>query len=175
MTNITTTWTNSSWFNNPYLIGFENVFPKFDQVIKSNEGTFPPYNVRKIDDNNFVIELAVAGFAETDLTITEQDSHLTIVGEKAEGVPMSLGYVYKGIAARKFTRTYALSEYVRTTSASLKDGILFVTLKKDLPEEKLPRSISIATSEPKKVVSKKTPYGWDKDKEKGHNYHKSVN
>ena len=173
MTNITTTWTTGShWINNPYLIGFENVFPKFDQVIKSNEGTFPPYNVRKIDDNNFVIELAVAGFAEKDLTITEQDGNLTIVGEKAED---ESDYLYKGIAARKFTRTYALSEYVKTTSASLKDGILFVTLKKDLPEEKLPRSISIATSEPKKVVSKKTPYGWDKDKEKGHNYHKSVN
>jgi len=171
MTNITTTWTSGShWINNPYLIGFENIFPKFDQVIKSNEGTFPPYNVRKVDDNNFVIELAVAGFSEKDLTVTEQDGNLTVSGEKAES---EAEYLYKGIAARKFTRTYALSEYVRTVSAELKDGILFVTLKKDVPEEKQPRTISIASSEPKKVASKKTPYGWDKkDKEY---YHKSVN
>lgn len=171
MVNITNTWTSGShWINNPYLIGFENVFPKFDQIIKSNEGTFPPYNVRKIDDNNFVIELAVAGFSEKDLTITEQDGNLTISGEKSEN---NAEYIYKGIASRKFTRTYALSEYVRTVSAKLQDGVLFVTLKKDLPEEKQPRTISIATSEPKKVVNKKLPpYGWDKDKD---HYHKSVN
>jgi molecular chaperone IbpA len=166
----TITWTNSSWFNNPYLIGFENVFPKFDQVIKSNEGTFPPYNVRKIDDNAFVIELAVAGFSQKDLTITEQDGNLTIVGEKAES---EAEYLYKGIAARKFTRTYALSEYVRTVGAELKDGILFVTLKKDFPEEKKPRSISIIAEQPKKISQKeKNLNGWHREKEY---YNKSVN
>lgn len=166
----TITWTNSSWFNNPYLIGFENVFPKYDQVIKSNEGTFPPYNVRKIDDNAFVIELAVAGFSLKDLTITEQDGNLTIVGEKAES---EAEYLYKGIAARKFTRTYALSEHVKTIGAELKDGILFVTLKKDVPEEKKPRNISILTEQPKKLSQKeKNLHGWNRDKEF---YNKSVN
>ena len=168
--NNTITWTNSSWFNNPYLIGFENVFPKYDQVIKSNEGTFPPYNVRKIDDNAFVIELAVAGFSQKDITITEENGNLTIVGEKAES---EAEYLYKGIAARKFTRTYALSEYVKTIGAELKDGILFVTLKKDVPEEKKPRSISILTEQPKKISQKeKDINGWHREK---YHYDKSVN
>jgi len=170
MTNITTTWTNSSWFNNPYLIGFENVFPKFDQVIKSNEGTFPPYNVRKLDDNAFVIELAVAGFSQKEITITEQDGNLTITGEKTES---DAEYLYKGIASRKFTRTYALSDYVKTIGAELKDGILYVSLKKDIPEEKQARTISIVTEQPKKISQKEKGINtWHKEKEY---YNKSNN
>ena len=154
----TITWNNSSWFNNPYLIGFENVFPKFNEIIKSNEGSFPPYNLKKVDEETSVLELAVAGFSKNEITVTEEDGKLTISGEKAEN---DGEYVYKGIATRKFTRTYVLSEYVTVSVAELADGMLYIVLKKFIPEGKKARNIEIVTEQPKKAVKKEYQYKRD--------------
>ena len=130
----------NSIFNDPFFIGFDRLTNRLSNA-HSNANGFPPYNVRKLeDDDNFVIELAVAGYNRESINIEEHDGTLTIKGEKPEDQET---YVHKGIAGRKFTRTFALGEYVNVTGAELKDGMLFVTLKREIPEDKKPKQIDI--------------------------------
>lgn len=142
MTNYTlTTGSNTfnSMFNDPFFIGFDGLVNRLASA-HSNTSGFPPYNVRKVDEDTFIVELAVAGYNKESLDITEHDGTLEIKGERPEDAEE---YVHKGIAGRKFTRSFALGEYVHVDSADLKDGMLYVTVKRDLPEEKKPKSISI--------------------------------
>jgi len=130
----------TTWANDPYMIGWESFFPKLETLAKTNATSFPPYNVRKIDDSNFVIELAVAGYNKSNLTITEEDCCVTVEGE----LPDTDGeYLHKGIAGRKFTRTFSLAEYMVTKECHLVDGMLFISIEKVIPEEKKPKSIAI--------------------------------
>jgi molecular chaperone IbpA len=71
----------TAWANDPYMIGWESLFPRLETLAKTNATAFPPYNVRKVNEDNFVIELAVAGYKKSDLTIIEQDGNLTVTGE----------------------------------------------------------------------------------------------
>lgn len=105
---------------------------------------YPPYNILKFGDNEFVMEFAVAGFKRDDISIKTEKNVLSITGEKkdlefAEGD----GYVHKGIAGRKFSRSFTLPEYVEVTRAGMEDGILYINLVKNVPEEKKPKTISI--------------------------------
>lgn len=133
--NYTTTWSTS-----PYMIGWDTFFPKLESLAKTNSTSFPPYNVRKLDEDNFVIELAVAGYNKHSLTITEDNGNLTVVGERPEDAEE---YLHKGIAGRKFTRTFALAEHMLVKSADLTDGILYIVIERVIPEDKKPKTISI--------------------------------
>lgn len=101
---------------------------------------FPPYNVVKVNDDKIVMEFAVAGFKKSDITITTEKNTLTI---KADKLADEKTYIHKGIAARKFTRAFTLPEYFEVESAGFEDGILFIDLIRNIPEEKKPKQIEI--------------------------------
>jgi molecular chaperone IbpA len=117
----------------PFGIGFDQLFQEFDSINKENSNVYPPHNVVKLDEDRFVIELAVAGFAESELDIETVEK-----SEKDERE-----YAHKGISARKFTRRFTLAEHVVVSGASLQNGILSISLEKQVPEEKKPRKIVI--------------------------------
>jgi molecular chaperone IbpA len=113
--------------------------------LNSNEAGYPPYNVVKLDDDSFVIELAVAGFSKNSIDITVQDSVLNIEGEQEtdDRSDEETNYLYKGISSRKFRRTFNLADYVEVKDATVKDGVLKVILERHVPEELKPRTIPV--------------------------------
>lgn len=126
-------------FNDPFFIGFDKMASRILNTTSQQAG-FPPYNVRKVDEDTFIVELAVAGYNKSSLDITEHEGTLTVKGERPE---VAENYLHKGIAGRKFTRSFALAEYMHVDSADLVDGMLYVTVKREIPEEKKPKSITI--------------------------------
>jgi molecular chaperone IbpA len=137
--NTTTNGLGPTWLNDPFFIGFDKMFNRISGTSHQQSG-FPPYNVRKVDEDTFVVELAVAGYNRPSLTVTENDGLLEIKGERPEDAEE---YLHKGIAGRKFTRTFALGEYMYVDSADLNDGMLYVVVKREVPEEKKPKTIKI--------------------------------
>ena len=125
-----------------WTIGFDNQFRTLDQLKNTfTNQSYPPYNIRKVDEDKYEVEMAIAGFAKSEVDIEVKDQVLTIKGNKVKDVTAE--YVHKGIANRDFTQTFALAEYVIVKGASLKDGILCVSLERELPEEKKARTITI--------------------------------
>jgi molecular chaperone IbpA len=123
----------------PLAIGIDRFFTEVENAIKGNT-TYPPHNVIKDGEDSYGIELAVAGFSRDQISIETQDGLLKITGEAQTD---EREYVYKGISTRSFTRQFTLAEYVEVTDATLKDGILHVSLKRNVPEEKQPRKVKI--------------------------------
>lgn len=105
------------------------------------KATYPPYNIVKINDDKFVMEFAIAGFAKDEIDVSVEKNVLSIVGNKGDEDEKE--YLHKGIAARKFTRSFNLPEYFEVESAGADNGILYIDLIKNVPEEKKPRSIKI--------------------------------
>ena len=125
----------------PWGIGFDRVFADFDVAFKENTHVYPPHNVVKIDDDSFLVELAVAGFSIEDLSIETVENSLMITGEHAADDARE--YTHKGISTRRFTRRFTLAEYVNVGEASLANGILSIALERVIPDEKKPRTIAI--------------------------------
>jgi molecular chaperone IbpA len=120
-------------------IGIDRFFTEVENAIKGNT-TYPPHNVIKDGEDSYGIELAVAGFSRDQISIETQDRLLKITGEAQKD---EREYTYKGISTRSFTRQFTLAEYVEVTDATLQDGILSVSLKRNVPEEKQPRKVKI--------------------------------
>jgi molecular chaperone IbpA len=123
----------------PLAIGIDRIFTEVENAIKSNT-TYPPHNVIKDGEGAYRIELAVSGFSRGQITIETQDGLLKITGDAQKD---EREYAYKGISTRSFTRQFTLAEYVEVTEASLTDGILCIALKRNVPEEKQPRKVTI--------------------------------
>jgi|688.fasta_scaffold05462_15 molecular chaperone IbpA len=123
----------------PLAIGIDRFFTEVENAIKGNT-TYPPHNVIKDGEDSYGIELAVAGFSRDQISIETQDRLLKITGEAQKD---EREYTYKGISTRSFTRQFTLAEYVEVTDATLQDGILSVSLKRNVPEEKQPRKVKI--------------------------------
>jgi molecular chaperone IbpA len=102
---------------------------------------YPPYNIVKIDDDRVVMEFAVAGFKKDEISITTEKNVLSIKAEKPDADEKK--YLHKGIAARRFNRSFSLPEYYEVESAGFEDGILYIDLVRNIPEEKKPKTISI--------------------------------
>jgi molecular chaperone IbpA len=119
---------------------------------------YPPYNIERVDDNAFAIEIAVAGFTEDDLDIETKEGLLTVAGKRGESEDgEGRNYLHRGIAQRSFIRRYQLADHVIVTGANLQHGVLRIDLVRELPEEKKPRKIEIgapAKSEPKLIGKK---------------------
>lgn len=114
---------------------------KIGERMLKNTGNFPPYNVIKHDDNTYLVEFAVAGFSKKDVKVTQEKNALIIEGNIEEDEEVE--YLHKGIATRSFTRTFALADHVEVEAASYADGILTVTLVRNLPKEEQPKKITI--------------------------------
>ena len=124
-------------------VGFDRVWSELERVQEQQfkNGGFPPYNVKKIDDNHFQIEMACAGFSKADIDITTKDDQLVIKGEvKAD--PDS-NYLYKGIAERAFQRSFTLADSIVVKNASMFNGMLKIFLEQFIPEEKRAKKVEI--------------------------------
>jgi len=137
--------TTYTWdlFKDPFFIGFDRALDTWSHAQTVSSATnYPPYNVIKVDEDNFVVELAVAGFAKTDIDVSTADGKLIVKGELSTEDNDSK-FIHRGIAARKFTREWALGEYMEVKAAELKDGMLKIDIVRILPEEKKPKIIKI--------------------------------
>ena len=127
-----------------FAVGFDSMFDELMRVSsQQSQQNYPPYNVVKHDENKFVIELAVAGFREGDLNVTVEKNLLTIEGEQAIDIDHKVEYLYRGISARSFTRTFTLADHVEVVNATVTNGILAITLERQIPEELQPKKIAI--------------------------------
>lgn len=129
-------------------VGFDKLFSMLDSTssIEGGAPSYPPYNIERLSDDSYRITMAVAGFAEADLTIEVKENALTVVGEKAGEDERDKDYLHRGIAARAFERRFQLADYMRVDGASLEHGLLHVDLTRELPEAKKPRQIEIKGS-----------------------------
>ena len=131
----------------PFSVGFENIFDHFNLHLDTQRTVnYPPYNINKIDDFNWQIEMALAGFTKKDINITTANNQLTIESVKEEDtkeVEENDGVLFKGISKRQFKKTFTLSDEVVINGAELKDGMLLIDLEKIVPEEKKPKTIKI--------------------------------
>ncbi len=124
-------------------VGFDHLASMLDSL--SNDGTgngYPPYNIERIDENNYRISMAVAGFGEEDLNIVVEENTLTITGDKR--IEESEGdFLHRGIAARSFERRFNLADHVEVKSAELENGLLHIKLVREIPEAMKPKTIAI--------------------------------
>lgn len=140
----------------PSTVGFDRFFDTFDGLTldKFTNPTFPPHNIVKIDDNNYLVELAVAGFSEEDITIEVVKNQLEISGKKIDK-DANRSYLHHGIGLRSFKKTVHMADTVQVKGAVLADGILTVELENIVPEENLPKRIPIASGGKNKVLTGK--------------------
>ena len=132
----------------PFSVGFDNLFDDFDRIYKFNSDSinhYPPYNIRKINDTDYVIELAIAGFGKKDIEVKSQENTLTIKSKdkKDEVLKKDESVLHRGISQRSFKRSFTIAEDVVVKGADLKDGLLSVKLERIIPEEKKPKFIDI--------------------------------
>jgi molecular chaperone IbpA len=128
-------------FNDPFFIGFNRELGRLNTAHKTNSQSYPPYDLLKLDEDTYQISLAIAGFSKEDIDVSVDNGTLIIKGEIVEVTDAEV--VHKGIAGRKFVRSFALGEYMEVTSAELKDGMLHVHVVRIVPEEKKPKTIKI--------------------------------
>ena len=129
---------------NPSFVGFDELFNELERLIDGSQPvqtSFPPHNIIKVDDNRYVVEMAVAGFGKEDIDIELNDGTLVIRGEKKN--KDEVNYLYRGIATRTFTKSIRLIDTIEVRGAEFKDGILKIGLENVIPEHKKPRKIEI--------------------------------
>lgn len=140
-------------------VGFDRLFTILDSLAQPEGGqSYPPYNIERTGEDSYRISMAVAGFAEDDISIEAHRNVLTIKGDrKDETNGEGSEVLYRGIAARAFDRRFQLADHVDVVGAALKNGLLHIDLKRNIPEELKPRKIAIAaTSAKAKQIEAKT-------------------
>ena len=129
----------------PYAVGFDSLFDHFNNTLEytvKQQTSYPPYNINKIDDLNYQVEMALAGFGKDDIEIKYADNQLTIKSVDSDDKDEK-DVIHRGISKRKFSRSFTLAEDIKVNGAELKDGMLLVELERIGPEEKKPRTINI--------------------------------
>jgi len=129
-------------FKDPFFIGFNRELERLNTVHNlATRQAYPPYDILKLDEDTYKLSLAVAGFSKEDIDVSVDNGTLIIKGELVEVIDAEI--VHKGIAGRKFTRTFALGEYMEVSNAELRDGMLTVNIVRIVPEDKKPKVIKI--------------------------------
>ena len=131
------TWPRASF------VGFDRIWNELDTALTNsvdNTNVFPRHNVVKVSDESYLIELALAGYGQEDLSVELDDGLLVITGEKEDS---EVEYLHKGISTKKFRRTFRLNENVEVKEAKFENGLLAVELAHIVPEEQKPRTIKI--------------------------------
>jgi molecular chaperone IbpA len=128
-------------FNDPFFIGFNRELGRLNSAHKTNTQSYPPYDLLKLDEDTYRISIAIAGFSKDDINVSVDNGTLIIKGEIVEVTDAEV--VHKGIAGRKFTRSFALGEYMEVTGADMKDGMLHINVDRIVPEDKKPKTIKI--------------------------------
>jgi molecular chaperone IbpA len=129
------------------VVGFDRLAALLDQAAAQDSAAgYPPYNIERTDENAYRIEIAVAGFRADELAIEVKENLLTVTGRKAANDD-ARKFLHRGLAERNFERRFQLADYVIVTDAALDNGLLSVSLKRELPEALKPRTIAINTGE----------------------------
>jgi len=140
MTQLRTIDTNALAQLNRALVGFDRIFN--DRFFETRTNNYPPYNIVKYSDNNYGIEVAVAGFDKSEITVEVDQDQLTIKGEKVKS-DSEVEYLHRGLAARDFEQTFTLAEYMEVRGAEVKDGMLKIDIERIVPEALKPRQIEV--------------------------------
>ncbi len=134
-------------------VGFDRVFDLLDNVAGQSANGYPPYNIEKAGENAYKIVMAVAGFSEAELNVTQKENELLVTGQSAPNGEGEKQFLYRGIAARNFERRFQLADHVKVAGAKLANGLLTIDLQREIPEEKKPRSIAIEAEGSKPVLT----------------------
>jgi molecular chaperone IbpA len=128
-----------------FSVGFDSIFDRFFDMDTTRDSGYPPYNIRKINEAQYVIEIALAGFSKDDIEVELTEGNLAVRSKKEEETNGDDSFVHKGIAKRSFLRSWTLSDDIIVQGADLKDGMLIINLEKVIPDEKKPRLIQIGS------------------------------
>ena len=123
-------------------IGFDRLFNVLDEVQRTAEESFPPYNIERLDENRFQISVALAGFTADEVALTTEQNVLTLEGRKSEKDDKT--FLHRGISTRSFKRQFTLADHVEVKGARFENGLLIVELQREIPEAMKPRRIAIA-------------------------------
>lgn len=151
-----------SFFSQDVFKDFDKVFVGFEEPMQQmqklhddltkNIPNYPPYNIRKNGDNNYTIEMAVAGFGESEIDITIDGGKLIVKGNVNAETDTTNDYLFKGIAARAFTRAFAIDDQIEVKNAELFNGMLKIALERLVPEEKQPKKVPVKTGKGKQFL-----------------------
>ena len=122
-------------------IGFDRLFDVLDEVQRTAEETYPPYNIERLDENRFQISVAFAGFSPDEVALTTEQNVLTLEGRKAEKDEKT--FLHRGISTRSFKRQFTLADHVEVRKARFENGLLMIELQREIPEAMKPRRIPI--------------------------------
>lgn len=138
-----------------FFVGFEDQFTRLQKMhddVTKNIPNYPPYNIRKTGDNTYTIELAVAGFGQSEIDI-EIDGGKLIVRGNVSGDNEATDYLFKGIATRAFTRSFALDDQIEVKDAELFNGMLRIALERLIPEDKKPKKVVVKSRGQKQMLN----------------------
>jgi len=136
-------------------IGFDHLARMLDEATTFETPTYPPYNIERVGEDEYLISVALAGFKPDDVNIEVKGGDLTISGKKVEKSETKSDFLHQGIAGRNFQRTFQLADHVEVNSAELNDGLLQISLKRVIPEALKPRTIAIQSGEKQKTIEAK--------------------
>ena len=133
----------------PFSVGFDSIFDEFDRMLESSErysSNYPPYNIHKLNENDYKIEVALAGYSKEDIELELKENTLTVRNKRDEKVvnDQNNGVIHKGISTRQFERSFTLSEDIKVKNVNLNNGLLNINLERIIPEEKKSRLIEIS-------------------------------
>lgn len=126
------------------LVGFDQMFNDMERRFATQLSTnYPPHNIAKVADNLYEIAIAVTGFEKDEITVQVEQNELTIKGERKEEENTAIEYLHRGLALRDFERTFTLAEHMKVIKAEIKNGVLSVTIEREIPESAKPRVIDV--------------------------------
>jgi molecular chaperone IbpA len=136
------------------VVGFDRLADLLETATADAATGYPPYNIERTDENAYRVDIAVAGFRPEELAIEVKENLLTVTGQKAANDDQRR-FLHRGLAERNFERRFQLADYVVVTDANLADGLLSISLKRELPEALKPRRIEIGTAQPTLIEGEK--------------------
>ena len=136
-------------------VGFDRLADMLGDARAFEAPSYPPYNIERLGENDYRITMAVAGFSPDEIEIEVKEQTLKISGAKKEQIDNGSEFLHRGIATRNFERQFQLADHVKVSEASMEDGLLHVTLKREIPEAMKPRKIKIATPSKKTTIEGK--------------------
>lgn len=133
----------------PFMVGFDDVFKDLQDLSKnvSKSISYPPYNIKQVKDNKFVIEMAVAGFSKSDIEVTLEGNKLVVKGNTKEDETEQENFLFKGIANRNFTREFKIADKIEIENAELANGMLKIWLQNMVKTQDLIKKIPLASKE----------------------------
>ena len=133
-------------------VGFDHLSQLLDSIVQREQSqpSYPPYNIERLDKDQYRITMAVAGFTEDELSIQSEQQTLKVTGKK-QADDKSRTYLHQGIAARNFERVFQLADNVKVTDAQMENGLLHIELEREVPEAMKPRQIPIGRAEDKLI------------------------